>query len=138
MACAFTHGQQGQPGKSRCMTLTMAVKDEYVPMLCLQCDNAACVQVCPVFAISRNEQTGVVHVDMDKCMLCMACTVACPFGNMHFDAPNRAVVKCDLCAGYGDSSELACCAHPTILPSSEPVSFTRLTLCSNPLTIKSM
>lgn len=107
MACAFTHGQQGQPGKSRCMTLTMAVKDEYVPMLCLQCDNAACVQVCPVFAISRNEQTGVVLVDMDKCMLCMACTVACPFGNMHFDAPNRAVVKCDLCAGYGDNPRCA-------------------------------
>jgi carbon-monoxide dehydrogenase iron sulfur subunit len=106
MACAFTHGNKGQPGKSRCQTLSVA-KDEYVPMLCLQCDHAACVQVCPVSAISRNEQTGVVLVDMEKCILCMACTVACPFGNMHIDAPNHAVVKCDLCAGYGDNPRCA-------------------------------
>jgi len=106
MACAFTHGYKGQPGKSRCLTLSVA-KDEYVPMLCLQCDHAACVQVCPVSAISRNEQSGVVLVDMEKCIQCMACTIACPFGNMHIDAPNHAVVKCDLCAGYGDNPRCA-------------------------------
>ena len=106
MACAFTHGANGQPGATRCQTITVG-KDEYVPMLCLQCDNAACVQSCPVEAITRNEDTGVVLVDMEKCMLCMACTVACPFGNMHFDAPKTSVIKCDLCAGHGDDPRCA-------------------------------
>ncbi len=106
MACAFTHGDRGQPGQSRCLTLPTG-KDEYVPMLCLQCDHAACVQVCPVSAISRNEDTGVVHVDQEKCIQCMACTVACPFGNMHVDLLHHRVVKCDLCAGFGDTPRCA-------------------------------
>lgn len=108
MACAFTHGKgnQGQPGKSRCQTLTVG-KDEYVPMMCLQCDNAACIQVCPVGAITRNEQTSVVTVNEEKCIKCMACTVACPFGNMHVDPVDNMVVKCDLCAGFGDNPRCA-------------------------------
>jgi anaerobic carbon-monoxide dehydrogenase iron sulfur subunit len=106
MACAFTHGDKGQPGKSRCLTLPVG-KDEYVPMLCLQCDHAACVQVCPVSAIARNEDTNVVLVDMEKCIQCMACTVACPFGNMHVEIAKTEVVKCDLCAGFGDSPRCA-------------------------------
>jgi Fe-S-cluster-containing hydrogenase component 2 len=101
LACAFTHGSEGQPGDSRCRTLTVG-QDEYVPVLCLQCDHAACVQSCPVGAISRDPVTRIVHVDKEKCVLCMACTVACPFGNMHFDAAGRFVHKCDLCAGHGD------------------------------------
>ena len=106
MACAFTHGTNGQRGASRCVTLTVG-KDEYVPMLCLQCDHAACVQSCPVEAISRNADTGVVLVDMEKCMQCMACTVACPFGNMHFEPARSKVIKCDLCAGHGDAPRCA-------------------------------
>lgn len=106
MACAFTHGNKGQPGTARCVTLTMG-KDEYVPLLCLQCDHAACVHVCPVGAITRDDAAGVVYVDDAKCIRCMACTVACPFGNMHVDMLRGGVAKCDLCAGYGDNPRCA-------------------------------
>jgi Fe-S-cluster-containing hydrogenase component 2 len=101
MACAFTHGKDGQPAASRCQTVTVG-KDEYVPMMCLQCDHPACVQSCPVSAISMNEATRTVIVDTERCVLCMACTVACPFGNMHFDSSRSLIHKCDLCAGCGD------------------------------------
>jgi len=106
MACAFTHGASGQPGASRCVTVTTG-KDEYVPMFCLQCDHAACVQSCPVKAITRDEATQMVLVDTEKCILCMACTVACPFGNMHFDPIRQLIHKCDLCKGYGDDPRCA-------------------------------
>jgi Fe-S-cluster-containing hydrogenase component 2 len=101
MACAFTHGQDGQPAASRCQTLTVA-KDEHVPLMCLQCDHAACVQSCPVSALAMNPETGVVLLDAERCIRCLACTVACPFGNMHFDPALQLVHKCDLCAGCGD------------------------------------
>ena len=101
MACAFTHGDGGQPGTPRVSVQTVAPK-QYVPMLCLQCDEAACMAACPVEAITRNPDTGVVKVNMDKCVLCMACTVACPFGNMHVESVlSNAVVKCDLCEDHG-------------------------------------
>lgn len=101
LACAFTHGQDGKPGASRCLTVTVG-KDEYVPMLCLQCDHAACVQVCPVGALELDPAAGIVRLDEAKCIRCQACTVACPFGNMHYDLAQKTVHKCDLCAGYGE------------------------------------
>jgi anaerobic carbon-monoxide dehydrogenase iron sulfur subunit len=101
MACAFSHGKDGQPAASRCQTMTTG-KDEYVPMLCLQCDKAACVQACPVGALSLNQGSGVVLLEQESCIHCLACVVACPFGNMHLDPTRGQVHKCDLCAGRGD------------------------------------
>jgi len=101
LACAFSHGTPGQPGASRCLTLSVG-KDEYVPMICLQCEHAACVQVCPVGALSMDAATAVVRLDAERCIRCMACTVACPFGNMHVDPAAALVHKCDLCRGCGD------------------------------------
>jgi anaerobic carbon-monoxide dehydrogenase iron sulfur subunit len=87
---------------SRCQTLTVA-KDEYVPMMCLQCDHAACVAACPVGAIAMDSARGIVLVDGEKCIRCQACVVACPFGNMHEGpAPDPLVHKCDLCATCGE------------------------------------
>ena len=103
MSCAFTHGSDGKPAASRCQTITIPQrKDAYVPMMCLQCDHAACVKACPVDALARNDRTGVVEVDNERCIRCMACTVACPFGNMHFDPAVHLIHKCDLCKGCGD------------------------------------
>jgi anaerobic carbon-monoxide dehydrogenase iron sulfur subunit len=101
MACAFSHGKDGRPAASRCQTMTTG-KDEHVPMMCLQCEHAACVTSCPVGAIAMNAATRVVQVDLERCVRCMACTVACPFGNMHFDPSAQIIHKCDLCAGCGD------------------------------------
>jgi Fe-S-cluster-containing hydrogenase component 2 len=103
LACAFSHGKEGQPGAARCSTVTLdKEREEYVPMLCLQCDSAACVQACPTGALLMDEATAVVIVDADRCVRCMACTVACPFGNMHFDPAVNLVHKCDLCRGCGE------------------------------------
>ena len=103
MACAFTHGTDGKPAASRCQTETLSAKDEeYVPMICLQCDHAACVQVCPVDAITHDAERGLVVVDNERCIRCMACTVACPFGNIHYDPGQELIHKCDLCRGCGD------------------------------------
>ena len=103
MSCAFTHGKDGKPAASRCITVTLSAKDEaYVPMICLQCDHAACIKVCPVDAITRDDARGLVLVDNEKCVRCMACTVACPFGNMHYDRGQELIHKCDLCQDCGD------------------------------------
>ena len=103
MSCAFSHGKDGQPAASRCQTVTLgAGAEEYVPMMCLQCDHAACVAACPTHAITRDQDSMLVIVDNDRCIRCMACTVACPFGNMHFDPTLELIHKCDLCKGHGN------------------------------------
>jgi Fe-S-cluster-containing dehydrogenase component len=50
----------------------------YLPMLCMHCEQAPCVQVCPTGA-SYKRPDGIVVVDYGKCMGCKYCEVACPY-----------------------------------------------------------
>jgi len=71
----------------------------YIPMTCQQCQDAPCLKVCPVKAISQEEQTGRVTVDYNTCIGCRSCVSVCPFGAMSFNTIDRRVLKCDLCDG---------------------------------------
>jgi carbon-monoxide dehydrogenase iron sulfur subunit len=70
-----------------------------VPVFCQQCADAPCKTVCPVSAISRNEETGIVIVDTNRCIGCKMCVTICPFGAMGFDVKTGTVFKCDQCNG---------------------------------------
>ena len=77
------------------------------PVTCLQCDDAACVRVCQVGALTRSPVTGAIEIDHARCVRCKMCVPACPFGNMTWDEPLRQVAKCDLCHGMPQCA-LAC------------------------------
>ena len=51
----------------------------YLTVACQHCENPACVKVCPVGATYRDEETGVVRQDYDKCIGCRMCMSACPY-----------------------------------------------------------
>ncbi len=50
-----------------------------LPVLCMQCDDPSCVEVCPTGATFKQED-GVIVVDKDTCMGCKSCLMACPYG----------------------------------------------------------
>jgi phenylacetyl-CoA:acceptor oxidoreductase subunit 1 len=54
-----------------------------LPMLCMHCENAPCVDVCPTGA-SHKTSEGIVLVDYDKCIGCKYCVQACPYGARHY------------------------------------------------------
>jgi len=68
----------------------------FVPKLCNQCSNPACVQVCPVGATFKTED-GVVLVDEKRCIGCRYCVQACPYGARTFDERRGVPDKCTLC-----------------------------------------
>lgn len=67
------------------------------PSLCRQCDDAACVAVCPTGALTATEGTGIIHFSPDDCIVCPACAAACPFDVVFIDAATAMPLICDLC-----------------------------------------
>jgi carbon-monoxide dehydrogenase iron sulfur subunit len=41
----------------------------------------------------------MVSIDMEKCVGCWTCIVACPYRALSRDLNSKTVVKCDLCPG---------------------------------------
>lgn len=99
LACSFAHAVDGKQGRTRIYVLPGGFPDLYVPVTCLQCEDAACAKSCLVNAITRNSETGAMDLDAEKCVKCMACVSACPFGCALLDTTHNEVVKCDLCLG---------------------------------------
>jgi molybdopterin-containing oxidoreductase family iron-sulfur binding subunit len=50
-----------------------------LPVLCMQCDEPSCMEVCPTGATKQRED-GIVTVDQEECMGCKYCMMACPYG----------------------------------------------------------
>jgi len=71
--------------------------------ICRQCDDAPCMEVCPTNAISKDENTGAIKIDQDKCIMCKACISACPYNAIFaIEVPKTRKVElhmCDLCGG---------------------------------------
>jgi sulfur reductase FeS subunit len=51
----------------------------FFPNLCMHCEDAPCVRVCPTGASYKSSE-GAVLIDQDRCMGCQACVAACPYG----------------------------------------------------------
>ena len=68
----------------------------FVPKLCNQCENPACVQVCPVGATYQTLD-GVVLVDRSWCIGCGYCIMACPYGVRFFHPVHKVAEKCNFC-----------------------------------------
>jgi tetrathionate reductase subunit B len=71
-------------------------KSFMVPKLCNQCNNAPCVQACPVGATFITPD-GVVLVDQSYCIGCSYCIQACPYGARFMNPVTKVADKCTFC-----------------------------------------
>ena len=73
----------------------------FLAQACYHCSNPDCVPACPVDAITKREDDGVVVVDREACLgmdKCNACLEACPYRSPQFgEEANAKMQKCDLC-----------------------------------------
>lgn len=97
LACSFAHEGEFRPRAARIHVYSWEREGFSVPMMCQQCEDAGCVNVCPTGAMHRVD--GMVVWDEKRCIRCRMCTLACPFGNAVYDARTSQILKCDNCDG---------------------------------------
>lgn len=97
LVCSERQGGAYRPTHSHIRVAIYAQDALYLPMVCMQCDDAPCIRVCPSGALVRDPETNAVLVVGDRCVGCRMCGLACPFGVIsYWDGKAR---KCDLCGG---------------------------------------
>ncbi len=73
----------------------------FLPTLCYHCETPACLPACPVNAITKRVEDGIVIVDRKACLgkdSCDLCLEACLYQAPQFGAEENAKMqKCDLC-----------------------------------------
>jgi Fe-S-cluster-containing dehydrogenase component/Ni/Fe-hydrogenase subunit HybB-like protein len=105
---------------------------QFVPTPCQQCQNAPCVNVCPVGATFSTPE-GVVLIDQERCIGCRLCMEACPYDRRFFNwgdppippeatfmeydplhqspAQKGTVMKCNFCPHLARAGKLPYCAQ---------------------------
>jgi len=81
---------------------------DFVPMLCKHCAKAPCIDACPEKAMTKRSD-GIVLINQELCIGCMACAEACSFGAIQLNPQTQAAEMCTLCVHLVDAGlEPAC------------------------------
>jgi carbon-monoxide dehydrogenase iron sulfur subunit len=99
MVCAIQHESVSNPARSRIKVIKREWEGIYIPVTCQQCETAPCMTICPMKAISRDQELNRVVINYDTCIGCRSCVTVCPFGAMSFNPLTQKVMKCDFCDG---------------------------------------
>ncbi len=86
VACKEAHGTRPGVRRSR---VTRELEGVYpdvrmtsYPMLCMHCENAPCVEICPTGASIKRDD-GIVVINKDECIGCGSCQTVCPYDARH-------------------------------------------------------
>ena len=78
LVCSFGHNGAFNPRFANVSVMAYEEAAISVPMMCMQCEEPCCMEVCPVGAIFRDEKDAVI-INPDKCIGCKMCEKVCEF-----------------------------------------------------------
>ncbi|MCP5106627.1 MAG: 4Fe-4S dicluster domain-containing protein [bacterium] len=80
-----------------------------IAVQCRQCEDALCEQACISGGIRRDEKTGDIVVNLDKCVGCWSCIMVCPVGAIVKNDETHHALKCDQCPGLDTPACIIAC-----------------------------
>ncbi|MBV7272601.1 4Fe-4S dicluster domain-containing protein [Clostridium sp. PL3] len=114
VACKMENGVA--LGSSRNKVLTIGPTGTYpelemyfLPVMCQQCADPACVKVCPTGACYKRSDDGVIVIDKEQCIGCKSCMRACPYEINNFNNEMRVADKCTQCVHLREIGEKPAC-----------------------------
>ncbi len=125
VACMTEHSKAKDPLKTYLLEKPRPVsrtRVEYkqpraLSLMCRHCAEAECVQACKNGTLTRNEKTGTIELNQDKCLGCWMCIMACPYGVItQVIRDERPVAnKCDLCPERDVPACVAVCPNRALV-----------------------
>ena len=93
--CAETWFKQKDRSKSAIrITEDPAQPGQFAALYCRQLGD--CIDVCPTLALAR-AKNGVVRIDEETCVGCLACVGFCPVSAMFYHTDHLVPIKCVAC-----------------------------------------
>jgi carbon-monoxide dehydrogenase iron sulfur subunit len=87
---------------------------------CRHCAEPYCVYSCLTGALEKDPENGIVAADVEKCIGCWTCVLACPFGVIRRDLKQKKMVKCDLCMGEDIPACVTNCPNEALVYAEVP------------------
>ncbi|MGE5342548.1 MAG: 4Fe-4S dicluster domain-containing protein [Candidatus Omnitrophota bacterium] len=76
---------------------------------CRHCEEPACAQACISGGICKDEQTGAILFNLEKCVGCWSCIMVCPVGAIVKSDSMHQALKCDQCPGLDQPACFQAC-----------------------------
>ena len=73
------------------------VRRHFTVLRCNHCDEAPCVEICPVSALEKRPD-AIVDLNRDQCIGCAGCMQACPYDAIYINEQRGTAEKCHYCA----------------------------------------
>ncbi len=113
LICSFEHTHAFSYEDARVQVVKNESRGQSIPMVCLNCEDAPCIDACPVEAIGWQSDGNRVVLNEAECNGCGDCIEACPYQAIHLHRTSGVAVKCDFCKG--DPQCIKVCRFPEAL-----------------------
>lgn len=90
-------------------------KNKNYPVSCRHCEDPKCVTACMSAALTKDEETGEVIHNKDKCVGCWMCVMVCPYGAVKPSSKEKIAIKCDMCTDIGEPRCAKACPVKAII-----------------------